>query len=93
MWRIKQSLLESIMHASKNVYPDEFISLLAVKNDASLLEELVIVPSEYGEAFSSLRSDLIPFDSRIVGTIHSHPSGKGHPSSEDLNAFSRMGSI
>ncbi|MBI4043960.1 MAG: Mov34/MPN/PAD-1 family protein, partial [Candidatus Diapherotrites archaeon] len=46
-----------------------------------------------GEAFSSLRSDLIPFDSRIVGTIHSHPSGKGHPSSEDLNAFSRMGSI
>ncbi|HZX34786.1 MAG TPA: Mov34/MPN/PAD-1 family protein [archaeon] len=88
---IKSAALESITEAAKNVYPNEFFSLLGGKNKT--IEELVVVPAIYGKDFSSYRLDLVPFDSGIIGSVHSHPSPASFPSKADLSSFERKGEI
>jgi len=92
MIKIKEQVIESITLAAKSVYPDEFISMLR-RNKENEITELVIFPAVYGKNFSSIRTDLIPFDKSIVGTIHSHPSNNNNPSQGDLKVFSALGEI
>jgi proteasome lid subunit RPN8/RPN11 len=93
-WFITPSLVRNICNSARSTYPDEFISMLGVKEKGShTLSELVIVPAEFGKTHSSVRTDLIPFDPLIVGSIHSHPNENARPSSADRNFFSRMGAI
>mgnify|MGYP001606496819 CR=1 FL=1 len=61
--------------------------------DPFLLDECVILPAEFGWEHSELRSDLIHFDTSIIGSVHSHPSPSTRPSSADLGFFSRMGKV
>ncbi|HZX19469.1 MAG TPA: Mov34/MPN/PAD-1 family protein [archaeon] len=91
MYQIKKEVLESIIIAAKNIYPNEFFSMLGGKN--RIIEELVIVPATFGKDFSSYRLDLVPFDREIIGTVHSHPSEYNHPSDADLDAFRKSGEI
>ncbi len=93
-WFISPSLVRNICNSARATYPDEFISMLGVKEKGShTLSELVIVPAEFGKTHSTIRVDLIPFDPLIVGSIHSHPNENARPSSADRNFFSRMGEI
>jgi proteasome lid subunit RPN8/RPN11 len=93
-WFITPNLVRNICNSARATYPDEFISMLGVKEKGShTLSELVILPSEFGRTHSEIRADLIPFDPLIVGSIHSHPDEGAYPSSADRNFFSRMGSI
>ena len=92
MVKIKESVLESVVLAAKNVYPDEFISMLG-KNKENEIIELVVFPAVYGKNFSSIRIDLITFEKNIVGTIHAHPSRNNNPSQGDLKVFSALGEI
>ncbi|MBI5872437.1 Mov34/MPN/PAD-1 family protein [archaeon] len=87
--RFRRELLESLCKAAETVYPDEFIALLSVKGNPELVEEFVVVQATFGKNFSSFRLDLLPFDSKIVGSIHSHPSSSNNPSPADLRVFSR----
>ena len=91
MYKVKQPVLESIILAAKNVYPNEFFSMLGGKNKT--IEELVVVPATFGKDFSSYRLDLVPFDRKIIGTIHSHPSIYNHPSNADLHSFRKSGEV
>ena len=93
MWKIKLATLESILLAARNTYPNEFMSLLGGSRQAKNIDELVVVPAVFGETFTLVQTHLIPFDQRIVGSVHSHPSGRASPSAEDLNAFSAFGDI
>lgn len=93
-WSITPSLVRNICSAARSTYPNEFISMLGVKEKGShTLSELVILPSEFGRTHSTIRADLIPFDPLIVGSIHSHPDEGAYPSSADKNFFSRMGHV
>jgi proteasome lid subunit RPN8/RPN11 len=93
-WKITPALVRNICSAARSTYPDEFISMLGVSEKGSrVLSELVIVPAEFGKTHSSVRTDLIPFDPLIVGSIHSHPNENARPSSADRNFFSRMGHV
>ncbi|MCR4335080.1 MAG: Mov34/MPN/PAD-1 family protein [archaeon] len=91
MYKIKNEVIESIIIAARNVYPDEFFSMLGGTEDK--ITELVIVPATFGENFSSYRLDLVPFDKNIIGTIHSHPSPNNNPSRADLESFAAKGKI
>ncbi len=92
MPKIKETVLESVCLAARKVYPNEFISMLGT-NEKEEIFELVMLPAVYGRNFSSVRTDLIPFDRKIVGTIHSHPSKNNNPSQGDLKVFSALGKI
>jgi len=93
MWNIKSETVENILLACKNTYPDEFSALLGGDTKKKIIEEIVVVPTIYGDRHAIMRADLIPYDSKIIGTIHSHPTEFTIPSSADLNAFSKLGEI
>src|SRR3989338_11040818 len=93
MWKIKLLTLQSALEAAQHTYPDEFISLLGGDKGMKTIDELVIVPAVFGETYTLVHGHLIPFDKRIVGSVHSHPSGSARPSLEDLNSFSAFGEI
>ena len=89
--KIKKSAIENICDAARNTYPNEFIALLGSKD--GVIEELVVLPATYGRNFSSLRIDLLPPDSSVVGNIHSHPSPNATPSKADIHVFRKTGQM
>ena len=91
IYAIKRGCLESIIIAARNVYPQEFFSMLGGKNKG--IEELVVVPAVFGDDFSSYRLDLVPMDRSIIGTVHSHPSPANYPSDADLDSFEKFGEV
>jgi len=91
MIKISKNLLDNLILASRNTFPNEFICLLAEKNN--VLCEFVILPSTYGNDFSNIRLDLVPMDSSIKGSFHSHPQGSCFPSKQDLKVFAGLGEV
>ena len=91
--RIKRSVIETIIGASKNVYPREFISLLRKNKKGDIATLLLIPNSTFGMTFSSIRDDMLPMDLDYCGSVHSHPSSNPRPSRADVNFFGRRGSI
>lgn len=91
MYSIKKETVESIITAARKVYPHEFISMLGGRDD--LIEELVVLPAEFGDDFSTIRFDLAPFDKTIIGTVHSHPDKDNRPSGADLEVFRKTGQV
>lgn len=90
MMRVREGVIESIILASRNTYPNEFLSLLG--GDKEEIKELVVIPAtHYGKNFSFMQQFLVPFDSSIRGSVHSHPSTNPLPSSADLNVFGKYG--
>ena len=92
-FRVKKAVIANIISAAKNVYPNEFIALLGGDRDRKIVDEIVILPAIFGEMHSIIRSDLMPFDKRILGSVHSHPSEYAVPSDADLQAFASFGQI
>jgi len=92
LWKIKRQVIESIELAAQNTYPNEFLALLGGSKEEKVIDEIVVVPATYGPTYSFLRSDLVPFDDRILGSIHSHPR-RPQPSRGDVIAFPRMGIV
>lgn len=94
MVKVMKSTLEALTLAARNTYPDEFLALLGSRQGkGNVIDEYVLLPAIYGKSFSSIRLDLLPFDSDVRGSVHSHPSYSSMPSSADLRAFKRMGEI
>ncbi len=79
-----------LLSMSREVHPNEVIVLLhgTVEGDVIHVNEVSLPPqSIFGEGFSSFNPYALPIDFSIVGVAHSHPSGIGSPSLEDLNNF------
>lgn len=93
MFKIKRATIESIIIAARNTYPDEFLALIGDGGNSGVIDELVVLPATYGKNFASLRTDLVPFDSSVKGSVHSHPSINNFPSAADLNIFPALGEI
>jgi proteasome lid subunit RPN8/RPN11 len=93
MYKIQKEVADSIIEAARNSYPDEFIAMLGGVRGEKVIDELIIVPAVYGEGFTMIYSHLVPFDVRMLGTVHSHPSPANYPSNQDLATFERMGEI
>ncbi len=93
MFEIKKATLEAVALAAKNTYPNEFIALLSSTKNDEVIDEFVLLPSVYGKTFSRIRLDLMPYDSSVRGSIHSHPGSYASPSKADLRAFKAMGEI
>ena len=93
MYKIKREVLGAIIEASKNTYPHEFFGVLGGSPGEKIVDELIVVPATYGKNFTLIKTYLIPFDSKMIGTVHSHPSYSSRPSKQDIATFGKMGSI
>ena len=94
MATIKRGTLEAVVLAAKNTFPNEFLALLSSKRKGSkVVDEFVLLPSTYGRTYSSIRLDLLPYDSKVLGSVHSHPGPSASPSRGDLRAFKMLGEI
>ncbi len=87
--KIGRETLKFILQISKETYPDEFAALLREKD--GIVNELVFLPSHYGERSVFMYLHMLPIDFSIVGTVHSHPSSNPEPSPQDLVFFSSVG--
>jgi proteasome lid subunit RPN8/RPN11 len=85
---IDEKLLQTVLEGARRLYPKEMILLLRGEKKKNLVNitELVVPPlATYGSRFANIPLHMLPIDFSIVGTVHSHPSGKLIPSTTDLN--------
>ncbi|MCS7129329.1 MAG: Mov34/MPN/PAD-1 family protein [Candidatus Caldarchaeum sp.] len=90
----ERKCVELLLAMAREVHPNEVIVLLhgKVEKNMARVDELSLPPqSVFGEDFASFNPYALPIDYSILGVAHSHPSGVGEPSTEDLNNF--MGRI
>lgn len=88
--RMPREVAGLLLEMARNVHPNEVIALIhgKVLKDEAIVEEVSLPPqSVYGEDFSSFNPYALPIDHSILGIAHSHPSGIGRPSLEDLHNF------
>lgn len=84
--------MEFILGVSSNIYPKEFTGLL--RGTEKQIDEVLVIPgSVFGESFATTRFNMIPMDSSIIGSIHSHPGNSFRPSKTDLRFFKKLGSV
>lgn len=91
MWKVLPNVIESIIAASQNTFPNEFVSLLGGNTPKKIVDELIVVPAISGKAHAILRTDLLPLNQPVVGSVHSHPGYSNRPSSADAHLFARYG--
>ena len=92
MTSIKRATLEALLLAARNTFPNEFLALLSsTSKNGRVVDEFVVLPAIYGRTYSSVRLDLLPHDSSILGSVHSHPGPRASPSNGDLRAFKALG--
>lgn len=91
VWGIKKAMIEFIIEASKDSYPNEFYAKLLQKN--GVITEFSIIRTIQGRTHAIPFTYMEPPDIFLetAGTVHSHPSGNNHPSGADLEFFAKSG--
>lgn len=88
--QIESETLNFILHACRNTHPHEFAGFLREKNN--IVSEVLLAPGTlFGRGGSVINRWMLPLDSSISGSIHSHPSSVVIPSPSDLRFFSIFG--
>jgi proteasome lid subunit RPN8/RPN11 len=87
---IRQELLSLLLELGRDSHPNEFVALLRERD--GIIEELDMLPGTItGEDSASLFFDMMPLDTHLAGSAHSHPNGVLRPSNADINFFPRSG--
>ena len=91
IWGIKKEMIQFIIEASKDSYPNEFYAKLMQKK--GVISEFSIIRTIQGRTHAIPFVYMEPPDIFLetAGTVHSHPSGNNQPSGADLEFFSKMG--
>ncbi|MFX0098153.1 MAG: hypothetical protein ACFFCS_01135 [Candidatus Hodarchaeota archaeon] len=84
---IKRKTIDGLLQVANENYPNEVFFLL--RKDASGIISEAILPqgAKGGETLAYFLPSRLPFDKSIVGTFHSHPTGEGQASGQDLDVF------
>jgi len=91
-WKITRECLNFILESAKATYPKEFAGLLRAEHN--IIKEVLILPGTVqGDTHAIFNFSMLPIDFSVVGTVHSHPSPSSHPSSADLQLFSKKGRV
>jgi proteasome lid subunit RPN8/RPN11 len=87
---LKGELLDLLLEIGNARHPYEFAGLL--RETDGVIDELNLVPGTVSsEGSASVLLDMMPLDTHVVGSVHSHPNGYIKPSQADLGFFSRSG--
>lgn len=93
LWKIKHGTLEAVLEAARNTFPNEFFCYLGGNKAKKTVDEIVMIPTVFGREHAIVSDWLRPFDSKVVGSAHSHPGHSARPSAADLDGFARLGEI
>ena len=75
---IRQELLSLLLEMGRNSHPNEFVALLRERD--GIIEEMNMLPGTVaGEDSASLLFDMMPLDTHLAGSAHSHPNGVLQP--------------
>ncbi|MFA6333583.1 MAG: Mov34/MPN/PAD-1 family protein [Methanoregula sp.] len=87
---IRQDLLTLLLAMGRENHPNEFAGI--IREQDGVMEELNLLPGTIGrEDSASLFYDMMPLDTHVAGSAHSHPNGVIIPSDADLSFFPRTG--
>jgi proteasome lid subunit RPN8/RPN11 len=87
---IARDALSFILEASKSTHPHEFAGLL--RTDGRLITEVLLVPGTTSDEGSArMLLDMMPLDTSIVGSVHSHPVHDLRFSRADIDMFGAKG--
>lgn len=87
---IRQDLLSLLLQMGQENHPNEFAAV--IREQDGIMEELNLLPGTIGrEDSASLFYDMMPLDTHVAGSVHSHPNGVISPSDADLSFFPRTG--
>jgi proteasome lid subunit RPN8/RPN11 len=87
---IRKDLLSLLLEIGRETHPNEFAALLREKD--GIIHELDLLPGTVGrEDSASLALDMMPLDTHVTGSAHSHPNGVLRPSDADIRFFPRTG--
>ena len=87
---IRNELLLLLIELGRNSHPNEIVALLRERD--GIIEEMNMLPGTTAtESSASLLFDMMPLDTHLAGSAHSHPNGVLRPSDADVNFFPRSG--
>lgn len=87
---IKKDILSLLLRMAQDSHPNEFVALLRERD--GIIDEVNMLPGTVtGEDSASLFYDMMPLDTHVAGSAHSHPNGVTEPSDADLRFFPRTG--
>jgi proteasome lid subunit RPN8/RPN11 len=87
---IRKDLLSLLLQVGRERHPFEYAGLLREKD--GIIEEFNLLPGTVSsERSASLHLDMMPLDTHVTGSVHSHPNGMLVPSGADLSFFPRTG--
>ena len=87
---ISRDLLNGLLSMGANWHPNEFVALLREEN--GIISEIDLLPGTTSGANSAaLHIEMMPLDTHIAGSVHSHPNGVLKPSPADIHFFPRTG--
>lgn len=87
---IRQDLLTLLLQMGRENHPNEFAAI--IREQDGIMEELNLLPGTIGrEDSASVFYDMMPLDTHVAGSAHSHPNGAIVPSDADLTFFPRTG--
>lgn len=91
--RVDREVLESAIYYSKKSYPNEFLAFFdgEIKDKILYITGLIFLLGERSERSAIIHTDLIPMNTKYVGSVHSHPGPSARPSDADLRTFSKNG--
>jgi proteasome lid subunit RPN8/RPN11 len=90
MIKLYESALKGIQALARDNHPNEIVVLLRGKRESDdlIITEYLIPPFGFGTRGSaSFPSHMLPLDLTLIGTAHSHPSGRVTPSVGDFHNF------
>ena len=91
--KVDRHVLESVIYYSKKSYPNEFLAFFdgEIKDNVLYITSLLFLPGETGHTGAVVHTEMLPMNTKFLGSVHSHPGPSAMPSDADLVTFSRHG--
>ncbi len=95
---IAEDTLEFALEASERTHPDEYMGMLrgedarklGLDRAGTVITDVLVIPgTESNPVSATVKTNMVPNDTRSVGSVHSHPNGVLRPSDADLGTFTR----
>ncbi|PSQ42587.1 proteasome protein [Halobacteriales archaeon SW_7_68_16] len=95
---IARDALDFAREAAQEAHPDEYMGILRGQEATALdldrsgmvVTDVLVIPGTTSNSVSAtVKTNMIPNDMSVLGSIHSHPNGVLRPSDADVQSFGR----